>query len=230
MPTIAFASSKGGVGKTTSALTLAFVLAQHGAPTTLIDADPNQPIHNWSTRFPDEIPENLHPVTAGESMIARVIDTAAAKDPFVLIDLEGTASLSVSVAMGRSDLVLIPMQGSQLDADEAAKIIRLIASQEDNWRRKIPFRVFFTRTSPAIESKGMRDIIEQLTSGGIPTMKTTLVEREAYRVPFRMGRGLYSLTPGDVRNPRTAIENAEAFAQEVRQILLDQPGVESSAA
>ncbi len=48
MPTIVFASSKGGVGKTTSALALAFVLAKAGAPTTLIDADPNAPLTRWA--------------------------------------------------------------------------------------------------------------------------------------------------------------------------------------
>ena len=41
MPVIAFANSKGGSGKTTSALLLAQALAAH-RPTTIIDADPRR--------------------------------------------------------------------------------------------------------------------------------------------------------------------------------------------
>lgn len=59
MPTFVFASSKGGVEKTTCALTLAFVLTRNGVPTTLIDADPNAPIVRWAHRFPDGLPAGL---------------------------------------------------------------------------------------------------------------------------------------------------------------------------
>lgn len=42
MPVIVFASSKGGVGKTTAAIVLASELARHKTSLTLIDVDPNQ--------------------------------------------------------------------------------------------------------------------------------------------------------------------------------------------
>ena len=45
---------------------------------------------------------------------------------FVIVDLEGTASLMVSNAIGMSDLVIIPIQGSSMDAKGGAKTIRLI--------------------------------------------------------------------------------------------------------
>ncbi|WP_337770750.1 ParA family protein [Sphingobium yanoikuyae] len=46
MPTIAFISPKGGVGKTTVALLLASQLAR-GAKVTVIDTDPNHPVAAW---------------------------------------------------------------------------------------------------------------------------------------------------------------------------------------
>lgn len=218
-PTIVFASSKGGVGKTTSALALAFVLVRARASTTLIDADPNAPLMRWAERFPDSIPEGLTVRGAVGNAAARVIDEAAQRDPFVVVDLEGTKNVDVSVGLGRADLALIPMQGSQLDADEAANVVKLIRTQEDVFRRTIPFRLFFTRTSPVIESKGMRDIHTQLRDLGIPLLRTSIMEREAFRVPFRVGASFYDLNRNDVRNPRATIENAEAFATEVRDIL-----------
>lgn len=230
MPTIVFASSKGGVGKTTSALALAFVFAQAGAPTTLIDADPNAPLARWAERFPESRPVGLTVAPAVGNAAARVIDNAAQRDPFVIVDLEGTKNVDVSVGLGRADLALIPMQGSQLDADEAANVVKLIQTQEDVFRRTIPFRVFFTRTSPAIESKGFREIQQQLREFGIPMLRTSIMEREAFRVPFRLGVSLYELTSSDVRNPQATIENAEAFAAEVRDILATADTAEAGRA
>jgi len=225
MPTIVFASSKGGVGKTTSALALAFVYAQAGAGTTLIDADPNAPITRWAERFPESIPPNLTVQGALGNAVAKAIDVAAATDPFVIVDLEGTKNVDVSVGLGRADLALIPMQGSQLDADEASNVVKLIRSQEEVFRRTIPYRVFFTRTSPVIESKGFKDIQAQLKGFGIPMLQTMIMEREAFRVPFRLGASFYSLNRSEVRNPEAAIENAEAFGAEVRDVLLATPTV-----
>ncbi len=218
MPTIVFASSKGGVGKTTSALALSFVLANNGVLTTLIDADPNAPLVRWADRFPEGIPDGLTVKGALGSEVAEVID--AATDPFVIVDLEGSKNVEVSVGLGRADLALIPMKGSQLDADEAASVIKLIRRQELVFRRKIPFRVFFSQTSPVISDRGMRDIESQLRDQGIPTLRVAMMDRAAFKAPFRLGGSIYSLTPTDVRQPGVAIENAEAFAAEINDVLI----------
>lgn len=218
MQVVVFASSKGGVGKTTSALTLACVLAHHGAPTTLIDADPNAPLALWSKRFPAGVPARLTVKSALRTDVAEIIDSAL--DPFVIVDLEGSRNEEVSVAIGRADLVLIPMKGNQLDADEAVNVIKVIRKQETIFRRRIPFRVFLSQTSPVIMDKGMRDICEQMRENTIPMMRTAMVERSAFRVPFRLGGTIYDLSSKEANNPEVAIRNSEAFAQEVRDVLL----------
>jgi chromosome partitioning protein len=50
MPTIVFASPKGGVGKSTAAVLLATELASHGGSVRMIDADPNRPLTQWANR------------------------------------------------------------------------------------------------------------------------------------------------------------------------------------
>src|ERR1700733_10362934 len=50
MPTIVFASPKGGAGKSTSAVLLASELALKGAGGTVLDADPNKPVSHWAAR------------------------------------------------------------------------------------------------------------------------------------------------------------------------------------
>lgn len=221
MQVIVFASSKGGVGKTTSALSLACVLTHHGAPTTLIDADPNAPLALWSKRFPDGVPAELTVKTAYRTDVAEVID--AASDPYVIVDLEGSRNDEVSVAIGRADLVLIPMKGNQLDADEAVNVIKVIRRQETIFRRPIPYRVFLSQTSPVIMDKGMRDICEQMRENSIPMLKTPIVERSAFKAPFRLGGTIYELTEKEANNPAAAINNAEEFAREVRDVLIGAP-------
>jgi chromosome partitioning protein len=137
MPTISFASSKGGAGKSTSAVLLATELAQRGTTVTIIDADPNQPVLRWS-RKPGK-PETLI-VIGGvtEETLIDAIDDAARKTAFVIVDLEGTASVMVAHAMTRSDLVIIPTKGSELDGIEAAKVIQFIGRQERAYNRTIP--------------------------------------------------------------------------------------------
>ena len=149
MPTISLASSKGGAGKSTSAVLLATELAQRGAAVTIIDADPNQPVLRWS-RKPGK-PKNLTVIgDVSEETLIDAIDDAARKTAFVIVDLEGTASVMVAHAMTRSDLVIIPTKGSELDGIEAAKVIQFINRQERAYHRKIPFAVLFTQTNPAV--------------------------------------------------------------------------------
>jgi chromosome partitioning protein len=119
MPTIIFASQKGGVGKSTSAVLLATELAGYGAGVTMIDADPSKPLSQWAKRAGR--PDNLDVIAdVAEDSIIDVIESSAAKTSFVIVDLEGTASMMVGYAMSRADLVIIPVQGSHLDAAEAA--------------------------------------------------------------------------------------------------------------
>ncbi|RRA50442.1 ParA family protein [Acidipila sp. EB88] len=218
MQVIVFASSKGGVGKTTSALTLSSVLTHHGAQTTLIDADPNAPLAVWAKRFPDSVPQGLTVKTAFRTDVADIIDSAA--DPYVIVDLEGSRNEEVSVAIGRADLVLIPMKGNRLDADEAVNVIKVIRKQESIFRRAIPFRVFLSQTSPVIVDRGMRDICKQMRENGIPMLKTGMVERAAFKAPFALGGSIYDLNEREAKNPLAAITNAETFAQEIRDILI----------
>ncbi len=149
MPVIVFSSPKGGAGKTTAATLLGTELVQSGATVTMIDADPNRNVVDWS-KLPGA-PANLTVIgDATEENIVDQIAAASAQSVFVLVDLEGAASLMVSYAISLADLVIVPMQGSQLDAKQAARQMKLIRAQERVVGRAIPFAMLLTRTNPAI--------------------------------------------------------------------------------
>lgn len=216
MPVISFVSPKGGVGKTTSALLLATELAQHASKVTVIDADPNLPIHKWS-QLPG-CPENLEVVAdTGESTIVDSIDDARGNSPFVIVDLEGAASARVTNAISMSNLVLIPIQASVLDADQAARAIKLIRTTGKSQNRVIPYAIMFVRVAAAhrIRTRNFKAIANQFHEAGIPSLDTAIAEREAYRSIFTHGGTLADLDPALTSSLGQARENAEQFAAEV---------------
>lgn len=214
MPTIVFASSKGGAGKTTAAIVLASELAQHNTSVTLIDADPNQHSAKWALK--DGCPSNIKLVEKStEETIIDDIDTAQEQTAFVLVDLEGTASMAVASAISRADLVITLCQGSQDDADEAAKTIKLVNRQAKVLNRSIPFAVLMTRTNPAITPRTLKHIMNEFRNAGVDIFKTSLIDREAFRAIRSFGGTVNDLDPRQVSGIDKATANAHALAVEV---------------
>lgn len=217
MPTIVFVSPKGGAGKTTAALVLATQLAR-AASITVIDADPNHPIKTWAATA--EVPDTFKVISnVDEENIIDRIEEAAALTPFVVVDLEGTAAKIVLLAISQADLVIVPTQGSQLDAEQASRALRVIKQQEKMSRRPVPFAVLLTRTNVAIRTRTTAHIEVTLADANIPVLQTQLHEREAYRAMFSFKRTLEKLDPADVSNIDKAIVNAEQFAAEIVELL-----------
>jgi chromosome partitioning protein len=214
MPVISFANPKGGAGKTTSALLLATELAGKGASVMLIDADPERWISQWAA-LPGK-PGNIAVVSdVAEDTVVDVIDAAASEVQFVIVDLEGTASLMVANAIGMSDLVIIPTQGASMDAKGAVKTLRLIRNQAKMAGREIAHAVLLTRTSAAVASRSLKNIREQLDAAGVEVFETSIVERAAYRDLLDFGGVLKDLNPAKVSNLDKAVKNALEFTAEV---------------
>jgi len=227
MPTIAFVSPKGGVGKTTAALLLASQLTR-GAKVTIVDADPNHPIAAWGKGA--DLPDNLSIVAdVDEDNILDRIEEAAAATPFVIVDLEGTAAKIVLLAISQADLVIIPMQGSQLDAEQASRAIRVLKQHEKMTGRAVPYGVLLSRTSPIIRTRTMGHIQGGLNDAGVPMFTTQLHEREAFRALFSFRQTLERLDGKEVPNLDKAIANAEQFTVEVIERLRERRGAGNGA-
>ena len=217
MPVVVTASSKGGAGKSTLTLVLGQALDHMGASVTIIDADPNRPIVRWRAGKSKCSVEVVGDVT--ESNIIKVIREHSAVRQFVLVDLEGTANRLVSRAITQADLVLIPLQASALDSNEASRAVGLIQEEEEALDgRVIPYRIIMTRTNPRITTKIEAGIYQALSNANVALMKTRLHERQAYKAIFVRRMALSELDE-EVNGLEAARENAERLAGEVVDLI-----------
>ncbi len=146
MPTIVFASPKGGAGKSTASVLLATELALKGADVTIIDADPNKPVSEWAGR--EGCPKNLTVVADVPKKQSSTRSKAPPKNN-VRHRRSGRHRLHdgrVCDQPGRPRYH--PHAGSQLDAKEAGKAIRLIKQQEKAFNKTIPYSILSPEQAP----------------------------------------------------------------------------------
>ena len=216
MPTISFASSKGGAGKTTSCIILGTELAQ-GTGVTLIDADPAGRLECWGRLAP--LPRNLHlSRSRGERFIQDEIAEARRRTPFVLVDLEGSASRLTSFAISESDLVVVPMGEEQQDADAAIETLGEVSREARACRRAIPAVVLLARTNAAVKSKLERFIAGEMRQA-VRVLSVELHRRTAFSALHNLGGGLRQIDPLEVNGIDKAIANASAMAAEIIDLL-----------
>lgn len=217
MPVITFANPKGGVGKSTSALLLACGLGAAGATVTVIDGDPNRTIHRWAERAAS--PGFKSCELPSDDAIIDLIEEAAATSAFVVVDLEGSANLAMSRACSRTDLVVIPLQASPVDARQASRAIRLVAAEAKQLRREIGYRMLLTRLNAAVATRDEREIRAQFAATKIPVFEAALNERAAFRAMFAHYVSLWDLDPQRVNGLERAKENAAAFVRETTSLV-----------
>lgn len=183
---LTFASSKGGVGKSTTCAAVACALALEGARVLIIDLDQNRTLGRWSKR------------TAVEGLTVSAIETdkfgtyfrdaeASGEYDHICIDLPGTREVTLFKALARSDLVIIPAQASEPDLREALVVVSDIRDIGDTTGRKIPYRLLLTKIFP-LRTRVTDYAYAELERKGLPLFRTALVERSAYREMFLNGQ------------------------------------------
>ncbi len=213
MPTIAFVSSKGGVGKTTSALLLALGLAERGLTASLVDSDPNLPLTSWAERpgKPDQI-SLFHAATFQD--LPAALRSAKRGSDWVIVDTEGGAPRMGGMAIANADLVITPLAASALEVREALKIARLTGEVSRKEGRPIAFTCLFSRT-PAGVRRSFQAVRAVLQTEGLPILSTVLSDKEAFRAIFSDGGSLADLNPRRVSGLKSARALAADFTEEV---------------
>ena len=229
---ITFANPKGGSGKTTSAMLLAEQIALSGGRVAVLDLDPNANILGWFNARQSEgrsTPFGVHARPQAEDTVA-LIDSLDGSAGYLIIDLEGSKDQIVTYALSRTDLCLIPMDGSPMEARQAAQAVRLIETTGNMIRTQIPYALLFTRTNAAFQTTDERDVRREMEQNNISTLPVRIAKRAPYTRIFRdnvllselpaiieaetEGKSA-SVTDKAVKQVVSAIENAQDYAQTV---------------
>lgn len=182
---ISFASSKGGVGKSTTAASVAAGLALTGARVQVIDLDQAQALSRWSRKV--DIPGLSIDAVGREDFTSYFLDLFTGTPPdHVIIDLPGVREATVLKAIARSDLVIIPSQASELDLYEALRVVSDIRAVGQETGRDVPYRLLLTKVFP-LRTRVTDYAYDEMERHGLPLFRTALVERSAYKEMFLVG-------------------------------------------
>jgi chromosome partitioning protein len=122
MRTIAVCNRKGGVGKTTLAVGLAACLPDR---VGLIDLDDNGSALHWMEDL------DLFDVAAGSaSTIVQAVPSLADSYDWLVLDTPPNDAEAITAAAAVSDLVLIPMAPSPLEADQLPDTLALLPASQ----------------------------------------------------------------------------------------------------
>lgn len=239
MYVITFANPKGGSGKTTSAMLLAEQIAISGGRVAILDLDPNANILAWSrdrTEAGRGVPFTVHARPQADETV-ELIDGMSDSVDYLIIDLEGSKDQIVTFALSRTDLCVIPLDGSPMEARQAATAVRLVQSTAAMIRAPIAYTLLFTRTNAAFQSSDERDVRAEMEANKIPTLPVRIAKRAPYTRIFRDGVLLSelpelvrtelagksaSVTEKALHQVTGAIDNARDYAQAVIQVLVKE--------
>jgi chromosome partitioning protein len=214
---IACASSKGGVGKSTTCACLAGAFAHLGETVHIVDLDQNRTVSRWfqddktrpraitvSTPDPQKLTEHLQ-------------DIARRSDPdLILIDVAGSYERALTVAAARAHLTIIPTALSEADVFEAEKTASHIQQIFASFDREPLFRLLLTKVQP-LPSHGQKHAAREIQRKRLPLLNAVLAQRAAYEEI-----GLSGLPPhyADPARPTVAKALAELNALRDEIIIL----------
>jgi len=225
---ITLASSKGGVGKSTTCAALAGAYAKSGHRVHVIDLDGNRCVSRWladdATR-----PANLT-VSAPDPQILteHLQETARHYAPdLILIDIAGSYEQALTIAIARAHLTIIPASTSEAEIFEAARVARHIQTIFAAFGKIPLYRVLVTRVAPLV-THAQAHGFNEISRLKLPMLKSIVAQRAAY-----LEIGLSGLTPhfADRARPTTAkaVAELEALRKEIDALLTSTYGEQPPA-
>lgn len=222
---ITFASSKGGVGKSTLTACLAGALAARGARVHIFDLDKNAVILNWLDEFPqDNIDAS---VTDADDLIAEIQEKGQSGTvDAILIDVAGVYERALTKAMARASLVIVPAKPSTPDFREAFRVIKDLDEMNQAFGVTIPYRLALNECDPLSNNTLQNEAVDSLDERGIPRFSTLIHNRRPYRHVFASGPTPHS---GDQshESTRKAREEIDAVLAEIDAIHTPAPAPET---
>lgn len=185
---IAFASPKGGAGKSTSCLSIAGALAAEGHRVQVIDFDASQTLYRWYQANPSARDITRLTVETGPAgdIAAFVRDIWHNREGVVLIDLAGALTDVMLHIAAFADLIITPAKLSEPDILEANKLYQQLIAIGTKIGKPIKHRILINEV-PSILAAFQIHLLDELRSTALPRFDNLVHYRAAYPEAFLTG-------------------------------------------
>jgi chromosome partitioning protein len=205
---IAVVNTKGGVGKTTTAVHLATMLARKD-PTLLIDGDPQASAASWAAwrREANREPSPTTTCLLGKAVFNEGKDLGKGFTHTV-IDAGGRDSAGLRGALLLADLAIVPVGASNLDAAAMTDLLEIVDLAKD-FNQSLVVKVLLMRVDARTKDTG--EMLHYLTENNLAVLNSKICERVAYRRAINEGA-----TVCEIGKDPQAIAEIEALFAEVK--------------
>lgn len=178
MTILAFAHSKGGVGKSTLCLLTASELARSGTRVLIIDADHlQQSCLQWTERCraANSLAATLSTEPASKpDDLKRILKST--KADIVLIDVQGSMHDLLIAAIVASDLTLVPSKANVMEMIETVKLFEWATIL-----KRAPLRLVLNRVDGIdTNTTAFRDAVRMIREHRLPALPTFVRARKIY--------------------------------------------------
>lgn len=175
MPILAVVNSKGGVGKSTTAVHLAAWLHMQGHTVTLADCDSQQSSSEW---IREACPEVRSVCLDNANDILNQLPSIAAESDYVVADGPGSQTETSRALLLLADLAIVPCKASMLEVRALSKATEVLR-QAQMIRDGLPESVIIL-SMVGQNYRLTKDMREAATALNMPMSKSAIVSRQIY--------------------------------------------------
>lgn len=183
---ISVVAEKGGVGKTTLALTLAVAAVLAGRKVAVFDLDPQATAAKWTDRRETEFPWVV--TTPATRLDAAITNAKGQGVDFIVIDTPPHAGADAVEAARRADLVLVPVEPHLYTLETLPKL-------GDLFKLAGATPALFVVSKASIQGKEAQDAAAYIKGLGFDVCPVTLYLRAAHRHAGNVGQTAQEYDP-----------------------------------